>query len=69
MRKHYDFSKAKANPYAKRLKKNIHIRIDEDVIKYFQGLADKEGIPYQTLMNAFLRDCAHKKKEIHIKWD
>ena len=69
MRKNYDFSKAKANPYAKKLKKAVHIRLDPEVIEYFQNLAMKEDIPYQALINFYLRDCAKRKKHLEMKWD
>ena len=58
MRANYDFSKAIRNPYANQLKKQMTIRIDEDTIRYFQTLSTELGIPYQTLMNMYLRDCA-----------
>lgn len=58
MRKSYDFSKAKRNPYAKRLKKQLTIRLDAETIEYFQALALEFGAPYQTLMNMYLRECA-----------
>jgi uncharacterized protein (DUF4415 family) len=68
MRKSYDFSKAERNPYARRLKKQITIRLDEDTIHYFKDLAEETGIPYQTLMNLFLRDCAASKRKPSIRW-
>jgi uncharacterized protein (DUF4415 family) len=68
MRKKYDFSKAKRNPYAKALKKQITIRLDEDTLAYFKGLADDTEIPYQTLINHFLRECAKAKKKPAMKW-
>jgi hypothetical protein len=58
MKKSYDFSKAVRNPYAKRLKKQLTIRLDPDTIDYFQGLSRELSLPYQTLMNMYLRDCA-----------
>ena len=58
MRKNYDFSSAVRNPYAKRLKKQLTIRLDEETISYFQGLSREMSLPYQTLMNMYLRDCA-----------
>ena len=58
MRKEYDFSEAKPNPYAKRLKRSVTIRLDEGTIQYFQGLATELEVPYQTLINLYLRDCA-----------
>ena len=68
MRKNYDFSKARKNPYAKRLKKQISIRLDASTVDYFQGLADETGIPYQTLINLYLRECADKEKRPSLKW-
>ena len=58
MRANYDFSKAVRNPYAKRLKKQLTIRLDVETIGYFQKLSRGLAIPYQTLMNMYLRDCA-----------
>ena len=69
MRKDYDFSKGKRNPYARRLKKQITIRLDTDTIEYFRGLSDDSGIPYQSLINLYLRDCAAENKKLHMKWD
>jgi len=63
MRKQYDFSKSKRNPYARRLKKQITIRIEADTIDYFKKLAHKSGIPYQNLMNMYLRECARARKQ------
>ena len=68
MRKSYDFSKAKRNPYAKRLKRQITIRLDEATIAYFIGLAEETGIPYQTLINLYLRDCAASHKRLDLRW-
>ena len=68
MRKRYDFSKGRKNPYAKRLKKQITIRLDEDTLAYFKHLAEDTEIPYQTLINLFLRDCATSKKRPSMKW-
>ncbi len=69
MRKEYDFSKAKKNPFAKRLKKQITIRIDEPTIDYFKNLADELGIPYQSLINLYLRDCAAEKRKLDLRWN
>lgn len=69
MRKNYDFSKGKVNPYSKRVKKSINIRVDEQVLEYFQRMAEKEGVAYQTLINSFLVDCAKKKKQMHVEWE
>ena len=57
MRKEYDFSDSVKNPYAKKLKKPISIRLDEDTIGYFKGMSEDTGIPYQNLINLYLRDC------------
>jgi antitoxin component of RelBE/YafQ-DinJ toxin-antitoxin module len=62
MKKNYDFSSAVRNPYAKRLKKQLTIRLDEETISYFQGLSREMSLPYQTLMNMYLRDCAEARK-------
>ena len=68
MRKEYDFSKAKKNPYARKLKKQVTIRLEPEVIDYFKDLAAQNGIPYQTLINLFLRDCVQSKKKPVIEW-
>ena len=68
MRKEYDFSKARRNPYAKRLKRRVTIRLDEQTIAYFKDLAEETGIPYQTLINLYLRDCAAKERRLDMKW-
>jgi len=70
MRKEYDFSKMKGrkNPYAKKLKKQVTLRLGIDVIEYFKGLAAETGIPYQNLINLYLRECAHSEKKLIVKW-
>jgi predicted DNA binding CopG/RHH family protein len=68
MRTHYDFSKARRNPYAKRLKKQVTIRLDEETLAYFKTLAERVGMPYQTLINMYLRDCADSQRELRVKW-
>jgi predicted DNA binding CopG/RHH family protein len=68
MRDEYDFSEARKNPYAKRLKKRVTIRIDDSTIGYFKSLAEETGIPYQTLINLYLRDCAESKRELKLDW-
>ena len=65
MKKNYDFSAAVKNPYAKRLKKQLTIRLDQETISYFQGLSREMSLPYQTLMNMYLRDCAETRKRPH----
>ncbi len=56
------------NPYAARLKKQITINIDGSTIDYFKSLAESDGIPYQTLINLYLRDCADNKRQLHMSW-
>ncbi len=68
MKKNYDFSRGKRNPYAKRLKKQVTIRLEETTLDYFKELAEETGVPYQTLINLFLRDCAQAKKRPSMKW-
>jgi uncharacterized protein (DUF4415 family) len=68
MRKKYDFSKAKRNPYAKRLKKQITIRLDEETLEYFRELSEETEIPYQTLINLYLAECARTRKRPSMKW-
>ena len=68
MRTKYDFSRAKKNPYASRLKKQITIRLDDATIAYFKDLAQETGVRYQTLINLYLRDCAAKQKKLSLRW-
>ena len=70
MKKEYDFSKMKSrkNPYASKLKKPVTIRLSEDVIEYFKGMSEESGIPYQSLINLYLRDCAKHHRKVDIQW-
>ena len=68
MRKEYDFSKSKRNPYAKALKRQITIRLDEPTVEYFRRLAGETGFPYQSLMNLYLRDCAVHHRTLRMNW-
>jgi len=68
MRKEYDFSKARKNPYASQLKKQITIRLDEDSITYFKTVPADVGIPYQSLINLYLRDCAASHRKLSLSW-
>lgn len=70
MKDEYDFSKMKGrkNPYASKLKKQVTIRMSEDVIEYFKAMAEESGIPYQSLINLYLRDCVSNHRKIDIKW-
>lgn len=67
MKKNYDFAKAVRNPYARRLKRQVTIRLDGETIDYFRGLSRQMALPYQTLINLYLRDCAETRKRLH--WD
>ena len=70
MRKHYDFGKMKGekNPYIKHLKQPITIRLDKSTVAYFKALANELGMPYQNLINLYLRDCALRQKKLNLKW-
>ncbi len=70
MREHYDFDKMKGqrNPYVKQLKQPITIRLDKATIAYFKALADEMGMPYQNLINLYLRDCALHNKKLELRW-
>lgn len=70
MRKEYDFSKMKGrkNPYAKQLKRQITMRLGVDILEYFKELAEETGIPYQNLINLYLRDCVVSKRRPSLKW-
>ena len=68
MRTEYDFSLSRKNPYAKRLKRQITIRLDAASVDYFKQMAADLGMPYQNLINLFLRDCAMRKRRPAIQW-
>ena len=70
MRKHYDFSKMKGrkNPYIKHLKQPITMRLDRDTVSYFKTISEETGIPYQSLINLYLRDCAINQRKLHMSW-
>jgi predicted DNA binding CopG/RHH family protein len=68
MRNEYDFSTAKKNPYAAQLKKQITIRLDEESITYFKAISEDVGIPYQSLINLYLRDCAASHRKLDLNW-
>lgn len=70
MKPEYDLSKMKArkNPYASKLKKSVTMRLSEDVIGYFKGMADEAGVPYQSLINLYLRDCVTQHRRVQIAW-
>ncbi len=68
MRKNYDFSNSVKNPYANKVKKQITIRLDENTIGYFKDMSEQVGIPYQNLINLYLRDCAGKQRKLNLDW-
>lgn len=70
MKKEYDLSKMKSrkNPYAKRLKQQITLRLDPDVVDYFKALSDEKGIPYQSLINLYLQDCMTSHRKLKMEW-
>jgi predicted DNA binding CopG/RHH family protein len=70
MRKHYDFAKMKGrkNPYIRMLKQPVTIRLDRETVTYFKSLALKTRLPYQNLINLYLRDCAFQQRELSMHW-
>jgi uncharacterized protein (DUF4415 family) len=68
MKREYDFTDSVRNPYAKHFRKQVTMRLGTDVIEYFKALARETGVPYQNLINLYLRDCAHSGKKLALKW-
>jgi len=68
MREEYDFSKSRRNPYARRLKKQVTLRLSPEVIEHFKKMARDTGIPYQNLINLYLRQCAHEGRKLRLDW-
>ena len=70
MKAEYDLSKMKSrrNPYASKLTKSVTMRLSEDVVQYFKGMATEVGVPYQSLINLYLRDCLAQNRKVDIKW-
>ena len=70
MKAEYDLSKLKArkNPYASKLKRPVTMRLSEDVVEYFKHMADEAGVPYQSLINLYLRDCLAQNRKVQINW-
>ena len=68
MRDRYDFSKSTPNPYARRMKQQVTIRLDQDTVSYFKAMAEEQGIPYQSLINLYLRDCAASHRKLRLEW-
>ena len=68
MKEEYNFSKSKKNPYSKKLKQQITINIDSDVVDFFKQMSATSGIPYQTLINLYLSDCMTQNRHVNISW-
>ena len=68
MKKEYDFSNAQKNPYADRLKQQVTINLNRSTVQYFKNLAEQTGLPYQTLINLYLTDCAEKERKPEVSW-
>ncbi|MDE0120006.1 MAG: BrnA antitoxin family protein [Bdellovibrionales bacterium] len=68
MRKEYDFSQSKKNPYTKKLKVRTTIRLDKDIVQYFQELSELQSIPYQSLINLYLRECMKRGRKPRLSW-
>lgn len=68
MRDEYDFSRGEKNPYVKQAKTTVTIRLDKAAVEYFKNLAEQVNMPYQTLINSYLADCAAKKKKPELVW-
>ena len=68
MREEYDFSNAVKNPYAKHAKRQVTINLNANTVDYFKAMASETGIPYQTLINLYLTECAENKRRISLSW-
>ena len=70
MREEYNIQNLnpRKNPYAKQLKKQVTINLDESTIVYFKEQSESAGIPYQTLINLYLRDCVINERKLEIAW-
>lgn len=68
MKEEYDFSQSVKNPYIKKLKKQVTIRLEDEVVNYFKGLAEETGIPYQSLINLYLLDCVRSQRKPLLEW-
>lgn len=69
MRREYSFSRAKKNPYSRMIKRQVTIRLDEETVEYFKKMAKEDGVPYQTLINLYLRDCAASNRRLRLRWE
>jgi len=67
--KEYDFTQSQKNPSASRLKRQVTIWLNEDSMTYFKGISEEVGIPYQSLINLYLRDCAAQHRKLDLKWE
>ena len=68
MKEEYDFSNAKKNPYAKKLRQQVTINLDSSIIEYFKEMSAASGVPYQTLINLYLSDCVKNRRKLRISW-
>jgi predicted DNA binding CopG/RHH family protein len=68
MREEYDFSESIKNPYTKNLRKPVTIRLGSDVIEYFKEMSEETGLPYQTLINLYLKDCVYSRRKLSLHW-
>lgn len=68
MREEYDFLESVPNPYAKKLRKQVTIRLEEEVVDYFKALSEEAEIPYQTLINLYLKDCVKAQRKLSLEW-
>ncbi len=71
MKDEYDLStmKSRPNPYAKQLKKQVTMRLEEEVIDYFKSMSERAGIPYQSLINLYLKDCVRSRRQLTMAWE
>ena len=71
MKDEYDLSmmKSRPNPYAKQLKKQVTMRLEEEVIDYFKSMSERAGIPYQSLINLYLKDCVRSRRQLTMSWE
>jgi uncharacterized protein (DUF4415 family) len=69
MKSEYDFANAVRNPYIKKEKKAVTIRLENDVVDYFKTMSTETGIPYQNLINLYLRDCAEHRRKLSLVWN
>lgn len=69
MRDNYDFSNARKKTYAERLKQQVTINLNRETVDYFKALSKQNGIPYQTLINLYLKDCVDNKRQLNMTWE